>query len=389
MTRRSLAATCMVVAMAMAGRAHAQSARVPGFLPSENAFQFFNGWNHGVPDVVINVAGQNVSIGDAGNGLCGGMVLAVRDYYQSSYHVPLRRDPPAGGTPLFNYIVGRLFDTFTPGMVAALYWQQSSPFDWDRQNVMQAEWPALKAEIDAGHLTPLQLVRVHADANPGRLGENHQVLAYGYDFLPASTKVAIRIYDPNHPTLDDVTITYDYAYRYASQSTGEPLYSFFREDYVAKTPPATQTWTNGFEGGEANAWWHVNGAGIINNGPSSAHRGNGYAYVYGVPAWNEVSAWVPTLPGRTCTMAAYGSTYGQTYAQVVSSYLMMRSATQGNATLGYLSFGVTTFAYHRYASDFTADGWWAIFSVADQGWSWNGALTVTAVDDVIVVCEAW
>lgn len=42
------------------------------------------------------------------------------------------------------------------------------------------ELPKILAAIDAGNPMPLNLVQV-ASANPGDLGQNHQVLAYRYD----------------------------------------------------------------------------------------------------------------------------------------------------------------------------------------------------------------
>src|SRR5262245_6569328 len=102
MMRWSVRVACVVVAMVMAsGNAHAQSVRVPGFLPTENAFQIGNNWP-AVPYRVINVAGFNVPIGKASNGMCGGMVYAVRDYYESGFHIPLRGTLPTG--TLFDFI---------------------------------------------------------------------------------------------------------------------------------------------------------------------------------------------------------------------------------------------------------------------------------------------
>jgi hypothetical protein len=41
-----------------------------------------------MPLLNINIAGINVPIGDASNGLCGGMVFAVRDYFGSGLAIP-------------------------------------------------------------------------------------------------------------------------------------------------------------------------------------------------------------------------------------------------------------------------------------------------------------
>jgi len=51
-----------------------------GFLPSTSGFRFANSFPH-VPVRRIGIPGViSVPIGDASNGLCGGMAFAVRDY---------------------------------------------------------------------------------------------------------------------------------------------------------------------------------------------------------------------------------------------------------------------------------------------------------------------
>jgi len=47
----------------------------------------------------------NVPIGDAHNGLCGGMVFTVRDLFERNIPVPGSASAPEHGSPLFNYIV--------------------------------------------------------------------------------------------------------------------------------------------------------------------------------------------------------------------------------------------------------------------------------------------
>ena len=60
------------------------------------------------------------------------------------------------------------------------------------------QWPRVRRELDAGRLAALGLIRVPS-RNPLRLGENHQVLAYGYGLDEPSGSLLIAIYDPNHP----------------------------------------------------------------------------------------------------------------------------------------------------------------------------------------------
>ena len=55
----------------------------------------------------------SLAIGDASNGLCGGMVYTVRDMFLTPDLPPVEATtPPAEGTPLFKYIVDRLLASF-------------------------------------------------------------------------------------------------------------------------------------------------------------------------------------------------------------------------------------------------------------------------------------
>jgi hypothetical protein len=61
---------------------------VPGFLPSTSGFRFANDFPPapvryiGIPGVI------SIPIGDASNGLCGGMVFAARDYLEKKRPAP-------------------------------------------------------------------------------------------------------------------------------------------------------------------------------------------------------------------------------------------------------------------------------------------------------------
>jgi hypothetical protein len=64
------------------------------------------------------------------------------------------------------------------------------------------------------------LVRHHG-WNPFELTKDHQVLAYAYESDGPAGPHTIRLYDPNWPNRDDVSITL--AKDGFSQSTGESL----------------------------------------------------------------------------------------------------------------------------------------------------------------------
>jgi hypothetical protein len=64
---------------ATGGRCVVAGHAVPGFLPSRQGFRFANDFPH-VPLRWIGVPGViRIPIGDASNGLCGGMAFAARD----------------------------------------------------------------------------------------------------------------------------------------------------------------------------------------------------------------------------------------------------------------------------------------------------------------------
>jgi hypothetical protein len=153
--------------------------------------------------ISLPVAG-NVKVGDASNGLCGGMVYTVRDFYEAK--IPMPADPqPAVGTPLYRYIVRRLFDSFNlPGGVVKYYTWMNMP-DADQSllaltrhgigwHTINEEWPQIRDDIDAGRACPLGLVTVRS-INPMDLGRCHQVLAYAYDV--EGPTLTLRLYDPN------------------------------------------------------------------------------------------------------------------------------------------------------------------------------------------------
>ncbi len=204
----------------------ATQVRVPGFTPSVNGLHFVNAFPH-EPDVVVDAPPfGRIEIGDASNGLCGGMVFTVCDVFATAGRAPLPDiDPPAPGSPLFRYIVARLIDSFdlpNAGFLKYYDWMLTADHDigWPpffirhglAWKTIVEEWPAsIRPELDAGRPCPIGLVTM-ATPDPTQLGKNHQVLAYGYDLDDASN-LSLLIYDPNTPrsAADDVRIAFSLA----------------------------------------------------------------------------------------------------------------------------------------------------------------------------------
>ena len=229
--------------------------RVPGFTPSVHGLRFTNSWPQG-PDIIVHVPPfGDVPIGDASNGLCGGMAFLVKDLHEAN-RPPIIDSQPANGTPLFKYIVARLFASFNiPGGILKYYGWMNTPDEdtgvwrYIRRGVtwmtIKEEWPRVKADIDAGHTSPLGVVTVRS-GNPNDLGKCHQVLAYGYDLT--DTDLTLHVCDPNtkNAAADDVFIKLDLSQptRTASIShninIGHPVRGFFRVDYSFSDPSKLQ-----------------------------------------------------------------------------------------------------------------------------------------------------
>jgi hypothetical protein len=223
-----------------------RSVRVPGFLPSRRGLHFPNRFPR-APVLELRLGPVGLPVGDAADGLCGGMVFAVRDLFEAGRLPPERRDPPPSGSPLFRYLVRRLFASFDLpwGPLRYLLWQAlptaDGPFGlpglWRR--TARREWPKVRADLEAGRLSPLGLVRPRS-LNPLVVGRNHQVLAYGYDLDEERGRVAVLVYDPNHPDEDGLALTLDLTGRdlRIGYVPGEaPVRGFFRTPYRGVRPP--------------------------------------------------------------------------------------------------------------------------------------------------------
>ncbi len=209
------------VAPVIATPSGSDAASVPGFLPSTHGLHFVNAFPH---EALVSVTIPGIStlaLGDAADGLCGGMAFTVRDLFEASVPPPPDTSVPAMETPRYDYLVERQLASLDFGAVALRLYELGSPLlpdgAWSigpleavglaprgRSQVMVLdEWPAIRAELDAGHLSVLGLVRA-IDVDPRALGRDHQVLAYGYTL--DGDALSIAIYDPNHPDDDSIRL---------------------------------------------------------------------------------------------------------------------------------------------------------------------------------------
>jgi hypothetical protein len=198
---------------------------VPGFLPSTHGLHFANRFTPG-PTVRFGPLDPRwVGIGDASAGLCGGMSWFAREWFEAGWAIPATRHEPPNGTPLFRALVRRQVLSLDLLRTPARFWLAGA---YGRANIgrhcREVEWPRIRADIDRGRPSMIGLVR-RATVNPLDLAKNHQVLGYAYD--GAGGTVTIRVYDPNWPGRDDVTITLGEGGT-VRQSTGEPLAGILR-----------------------------------------------------------------------------------------------------------------------------------------------------------------
>jgi hypothetical protein len=200
---------------------------VPGFLPSTNGFRFANRFQPG-PTLKLGVLDPRwIGIGDAAAGLCGGMAWYARDRFVAGRPIPPDSQAPANGSPLFRALVR--------SQVRSLRWFLTSwQFWWagvigperSLASTRDLVVPGIIRTIDAGRLPLVGLVR-HTGASPWAMTDSHQVLVFAYAATDGGS-TTLRIYDPNWPGRDDVTITVDADG--IRQSTGELLFGLLLLD---------------------------------------------------------------------------------------------------------------------------------------------------------------
>ena len=222
------------------------------FRPTVHGFPFSNSWTQG-PLMNLDLGVATIPIGNAAQGLCGGMVFAAVDYWSAGQPIPTTQPPSTPGDPLYDFIVSRLKDSFDlPNLPVRLWGIQqptypetgdaSNPFEGLAPIVIKDSLPQIRSWIDQGAPSPICVLRTRS-ANPVDLGINHQVLVWAYQGMGNS--IRLWIYNPNVPGHDDLTI--DVSCSDITQplqiTAGEPypslppVYCFLTTAYTKVTPP--------------------------------------------------------------------------------------------------------------------------------------------------------
>ncbi len=203
-----------------------------------------------------------VVVGDAQNGLCGGMAAAAACYYRYRTKVPTTVQPPGSSNmpELFEYLKEcQWATTNTQALWKYGYWTLEDPVG-DKNHVRDA-WPFIKSAIDKNEPALIGLIR--SKTTLFNLGKNifnraelqkpfinhHQVLAYAYK--RQDEHVILSIYDPAFPSEDNIKLLFDrdgsnlqhikQLPNYERQDLGK-VFSLFSVDYkFAKKPPGNDT----------------------------------------------------------------------------------------------------------------------------------------------------
>lgn len=211
------------------------------FRPSTHGWHFSNSNWAARPTAVI--PGLNIPIGDASNGMCGGMVYAANDYLVQGWAIPAMMTNPLGDR-YFDYIASRLWDSFhIPDGVQKYmrYMSTICPASERATVTIKDALPRIRVDIARGVPAAIGLIGTISDS-PLDLGRNHQVSAYSY--YRSGQYVTLGIYDPNLNDNDGLSITID-AENLSLLNLSHNLvgsmgtvYMYFHTGYVSALPPA-------------------------------------------------------------------------------------------------------------------------------------------------------
>ncbi len=172
------------------------TAKMTAFDPTKDAYKFINTFKTvtGVFDITTG-------------GLCAGMVYSALDYWKARQPVPQQTYAPINGTTLQKYLydrnmtaLGDHMDKWTELHLNPLGARDNEFFRWGLQGTGGGRLEELRAHIDKGEPVPLGLKSL-----TGNPGDDHVVLAYGYDMGrykgdlgQYQEDLKIFVYEPNY-----------------------------------------------------------------------------------------------------------------------------------------------------------------------------------------------
>jgi hypothetical protein len=166
------------------------------FIPETHGFNFVNNFKV-KPDFL------GVDLGPWEMGFCGGMCAGALHRFKKGIGVPTNTVAPLDGTPLHEELMRRQIAAMSPEMLPVMYdWQSAPdvPTPMRKTSISKRtknEWPKLQLMLD--NMRPAILILIRSSGYFGNPTRNHQVLAVGYDFDPATRDLVVHTYDPNKP----------------------------------------------------------------------------------------------------------------------------------------------------------------------------------------------
>ena len=181
------------------------------FRPSVHGFKFTNFFTL-PPAITSPLSRLGIAVGSGAYGLCGGMSFLAADFHSFGMAVPTTSTVPPIGSPIYNKLLKRQLDSLKLttigldfGAPALKFWEWMGLPDTGRGSVAQKtalEVATINRILRSSRFAVFGLVLVNRS---GSLTENHQILAY---CLTQRTPLnfVYKIYDPNHPLRNDITI---------------------------------------------------------------------------------------------------------------------------------------------------------------------------------------
>lgn len=215
--------------------------KLTAFRPSIHGFNFNNSFSaEEIMEEMYSIPSWLTP--DDSWGLCGGMCFAALDRYFGGDPIPETSAKPSRGESLFSELVNRQMDSVDSVGKAKILDYQIRPDEGAWYEPMHSlghytqshQWPSVKAKLKRGIPTTICLIRA-SRAAIHKIGDNHQVVVWGYTYNSNNGELKLNIYDPNKPNNDAVivglTLGQEKSRLDAYQSPGPDPRGFLRVPY--------------------------------------------------------------------------------------------------------------------------------------------------------------
>jgi hypothetical protein len=267
------------------------------FNPIQHGFKFPNSFVNNV----ITVPSLGIDVDTRGR--CGGMAFASLDYWHHQLAVPEEPSLPTDGTLVGTYLYDRLMESIFANAFKYFHFMRTPDHPtWVNgigvaRATREEEFPKLKQMIDQSQPCILGLANA---TNIGEFGNNHQVVAYGYEVGDQNSTVLI--YDNNYPG-EEIRLTFTTAYdpgdRPVHHSRGQDWRGFFVESFAPQIPPYLASGSLLSEFSQAEIYVVRGGGRFWINSPEE-FDGNGFS-------WSAVRETVDGSMNHVSTYPANGT----------------------------------------------------------------------------------